>query len=200
MLSLWYLLFFSNLQKSCKNSTENFPLALHLGVCSQHRAPSLPNILECTSYLSRIFSLDHSIAIKHMELTLIHHYHIIYRLHSSFTRIIQYPGCIWWPHLFSCFPSGIIHQVFLLWHCCFWRLLLLFNCYDVPNSLKSHGLQHASVRCPSLSPGVWSASYPLSWWCYLTISPSAFPFSFCLQSLPASESFLTSQLFTFRSS
>ena len=34
----------------------------------------------------------------------------------------------------------------------------------------------------------------------LAISPSAFPFSFCLQSLPASESFLMSQLFTSRSS
>lgn len=123
----WCLLFFSNLQKSCKNSTENFSLTPHLGVCSRHHAPSLPNILEWTSYLSRIFSLNHSIAIKHKELTLIHHYHIIYKLHSSFIRIIQYPGCIWWPPLFSCFPSGITHQVFLLWCCCFWRVLLLFS-------------------------------------------------------------------------
>ena len=32
-------------------------------------------------------------------------------------------------------------------------------------------------------------------WCYLTISPSAAPFSFCLQSFPASGSFPMSQLF-----
>ena len=38
--------------------------------------------------------------------------------------------------------------------------------------------------------------YPLSWWCYLTISPSAGPISFCFQSFPASGSFPMSQLFT----
>ena len=51
------------------------------------------------------------------------------------------------------------------------------------------------VSCPSLSPGVCSDSYPLSWWCYLTISSSAIHFSFCLQSFTASESFPMSQLF-----
>ena len=30
------------------------------------------------------------------------------------------------------------------------------------------------VPCPSLSPGVFSDSCPLSWWCYLTISSSAY--------------------------
>ena len=39
-------------------------------------------------------------------------------------------------------------------------------------------------------------SYPLSWWCYLTISSSAAPFSFCLQSLPTSGSFPMSWFFT----
>ena len=38
-------------------------------------------------------------------------------------------------------------------------------------------------------------SCPLSWWFYLTISSSATPFSFCLQSFPASRSFLMSRLF-----
>ena len=49
---------------------------------------------------------------------------------------------------------------------------------------------------PSLSPGVCSDSCPVNQWCYLTISSSAAPFSFCLQSLPASESFPMSYLFT----
>ena len=40
-----------------------------------------------------------------------------------------------------------------------------------------------------------SHSYPLSWWCYLTISSSTSSFSFCLQSFPASGSFPTSWLF-----
>ena len=36
----------------------------------------------------------------------------------------------------------------------------------------------------------------LSWWCYLTISPSVIPFSICLQYFPVSGSFPISQLFT----
>ena len=63
------------------------------------------------------------------------------------------------------------------------------------NSLQSHGLQHTRLPCPSLSPGVCSNSCPLSWWCYLTISSSAAPFSSCLLSFPASGSFPISQLF-----
>ena len=44
-------------------------------------------------------------------------------------------------------------------------------------------------------PGVCSDSCPLSQGCYLTISSSAVPFSFCLHSFPASGSFPMSQLF-----
>ena len=57
------------------------------------------------------------------------------------------------------------------------------------DSLWPHGLQHARLLCPPLSPRVYSDSCPLSQWCYLTISCSATPFSFCLQPFPASESF-----------
>ena len=57
------------------------------------------------------------------------------------------------------------------------------------NSVQPHGLQHARLSCP-LSPGVCTSSYPLSWWCYLTISSFAAPFSFHLLSFPASGSFL----------
>ena len=47
--------------------------------------------------------------------------------------------------------------------------------------LRPHGLQHVRLPCPSLSPGVCSDSYPLSWWCHPTILssvvllPSTFP-------------------------
>ena len=54
------------------------------------------------------------------------------------------------------------------------------------NSLQPHGLQHARLPCPSVSPGICSDSCPLSQWCYLTISSQAALFSFCFQSLPAS--------------
>ena len=43
---------------------------------------------------------------------------------------------------------------------------------------------------------VCSNSCSLSWWCYPTITFSATPFSSCPQSLPASESFPMSWLFT----
>ena len=63
------------------------------------------------------------------------------------------------------------------------------------DALQPHGLQHARLSCPSLSPRVCSNSRPLSWWCYLTISSSAAAFSFCLPPFPASRSFPMSQLF-----
>ena len=62
------------------------------------------------------------------------------------------------------------------------------------NSLWPHGLQHARLSHPPLSPSVCSHSYPLSRWFYLTISSSATSFFFCLQSFPTSGSFPMSQL------
>ena len=64
------------------------------------------------------------------------------------------------------------------------------------DSSRSHGLQNISLPCPSLLPRVFSNSCPLSRWCHPTISSSVGPFSSCLQSFPASESFPMSQLFT----
>ena len=54
---------------------------------------------------------------------------------------------------------------------------------------------HQASR-PSPTPGVHSNSCPLSRWCHPAISSSVIPFSSCPQSLPASESFPMSQLFT----
>jgi len=75
-------------------------------------------------------------------------------------------------------------------------LLLLFSHSVVSNSLWPHGLQHARLCCPSLSPWVCSNSCPLSQWCHPTISSSVTPFSSCPQSFPASGSFPMTQLFT----
>ena len=74
------------------------------------------------------------------------------------------------------------------------RMLLLFSCSAASNSLWPHGLQHARLACPSLSPGVCSNSCPLSWWCHPTISSCVTLFS-CPQSFPALGSFLKSWLF-----
>jgi len=62
--------------------------------------------------------------------------------------------------------------------------------------LRSHGLRHARLPCPLLSPGICSNSCSLSWCCHPTISSSVVPFSSCLQSFPASGSFPMSWLFT----
>ena len=62
------------------------------------------------------------------------------------------------------------------------------------HSLQHHGLQHARLPCPSLSPRVCSNSCPLSHWSrfilyhLLLLLPS-------IQSFPASGSFPVSQLF-----
>ena len=63
------------------------------------------------------------------------------------------------------------------------------------NSLRLHGLQHARLSCPSSTPGGCLNSFSLSWWCHPTILSSVIPFSSCLQSSPASGSFLVSQFF-----
>ena len=70
-----------------------------------------------------------------------------------------------------------------------------FICSVVSNSLRLHGLQHAMPPCPSPTPGVNSNSYPLVWWCHLTISFPVVPFSSHLQSFPASGSFPLSPFF-----
>ena len=64
------------------------------------------------------------------------------------------------------------------------------------NSLWPHELQHARPPCPSPTPRVHSDSCPSSLWCHPAISFSVVPFSSCPQSLPESESFPMSQLFT----
>ena len=70
-----------------------------------------------------------------------------------------------------------------------------FSCSVMSNSLWPHGLQHSRLPCPSPTPGAYSDSCPLSWWCRPTISSSVVPFTSHLQSFPASGSFHMSQFF-----
>ena len=73
--------------------------------------------------------------------------------------------------------------------------LLLFSSQVMSNFLWHHGPQPARLPCPSPSPGVYSNSCPLCRWCHPTISSSITPFSSCLQSFPASGSFLMNEFF-----
>ena len=66
----------------------------------------------------------------------------------------------------------------------------------VSDPLRPHESQHTRPPCPSPTPGIHSTSCPSSWWCHPAISSSVITFSSCPQSLPASDSFPMSQLFT----
>ena len=63
-------------------------------------------------------------------------------------------------------------------------------------SLQPHELQHVRSPCLSSTPGVYSNSSPLSWWCHPTVSYSVIPFSSCPHSFPSSGFFPMSQFFT----
>ena len=75
-------------------------------------------------------------------------------------------------------------------------VLLLFSCSVLSSSLWPYEVQHISLPCPPLSPGVCSNSGPLNQWCHPTVSSSVVRFSPCHQSFPASRSFPASQFFT----
>ena len=83
-----------------------------------------------------------------------------------------------------------------------WILNHKYLCFSSVQSLShvrlfvTHGLQHTRLPCLSPTPRACSNWCPSSWWCHPTISPSVVPFSSCLQSFPASGSFLMSQFFT----
>ena len=65
----------------------------------------------------------------------------------------------------------------------------------VSDSVRPHEPQHGRPPYPPPTPGVHPNPCPSSRWCHPTISSSVIPFSSCLQSFPASESFPMSQLF-----
>ena len=64
------------------------------------------------------------------------------------------------------------------------------------DSLRPHGLQHNRLPCPSPTLRACSNSHPSSQWRHPPILSSVIPFSSCLQSFSASESFPMSQVFT----
>ena len=91
-------------------------------------------------------------------------------------------------HLFAS-----VHTAFSNWGN---QVPVQFSRSVVSNSWQPHEPQHARPPCPSPTPVVYPNPCPLSQWCHPTISSSVIPFSSCPQSLPASESFPMSQLFT----
>ena len=93
---------------------------------------------------------------------------------------------------------GFFNFQFSIW---FLQLIPSSNQYQfshsvVSDSLQPRGLQHTRPPCRPPTPGACSNSCPSSRWCHSTISSSVISISSCLQSFPASGSFLISQLFT----
>ena len=90
----------------------------------------------------------------------------------AFPKVLQGSAFGWFSSvIFPHFPS----QPFLM---------ILFSHSVMSDFLRCHGLQHARLLCPPLSPGVCSNLCPLSQWYYLTISSSAAPsFAFSLSQL-----------------
>ena len=114
--------------------------------------------------------------------------------------------CCWTPWIGS-WPASVSRAVCSIpWYilfgptlsalCCHLPSSVPFSHSVVSDSLRPRELQHARPPCPSTIPGVHSNSHSLSPWCHPAISSSVVPFSSCPRSLPASESFPMSQLFT----
>ena len=78
---------------------------------------------------------------------------------------------------------------------CTAKLLLLFSCPVMSDSLWPHRLQYTRPPCPSPSLRVCLSSCPLHQWCHPAISSSDAVLSFCPQSFPASGTFPMSWLF-----
>ena len=104
-------------------------------------------------------------------------------------RIVTFPNSM------ACWFHGWVRQgassqnCIQMYSCTFAQKVpsVLFSHSIMSDSLWSRGLQHASLLCPSPTPGACSNSCPSSRWCHPIISSSVVPF--CLQSFSASESF-----------
>ena len=70
--------------------------------------------------------------------------------------------------------SCIAGRLFAIWAT---KKPIQFSRSVLSDCLQPHGLQHARPPCPLPTPGVYSNSCPLSWWCHSVISSSVVPFS-----------------------
>ena len=104
----------------------------------------------------------------------------------------------WFISFLSSYPSLCFSLISFSLSLAFWLKFssVQFSRSVVSDSLRPHELQHARPPCPSPTPAVHSESHPSSQWCHPAISSSVILFSSYPQSLPASEYFPMSQLFT----
>ena len=80
-------------------------------------------------------------------------------------------ACVWLS-LLHCSPETI--TILLIGYTPI-QTYLFFESLSCVQLFVTHGLQHAGLPCPSLSPRLCSDSCPLSQWCNLAMSSSATP-------------------------
>ena len=123
---------------------------------------------------------------------------------SRKTSVLHLPSlgrlCLDWTPLHGqCLGPLNLHDTLVRWELLSYpwgKKIKLAFCSWVTQCVRlCDSVEHARLPCPSPSPGACSNSCALSRWCHPTISPSIVPFSSCLQSSPASGSFLMSRLF-----
>ena len=113
----------------------------------------------------------------------------IYRLGDirlGLNSIVEFNSVFFWFDSLvkvSCLPKGHIVTAF--------SLVQLLSCVWL---FETPWIAEHQAFCPSPTPRACLNSCPLSQWCYPTISSSVVPFSSCLQSFPAWDSFPMSQL------
>ena len=130
------------------------------------------------------------------DFTFTFHFHALEKEMATHSSVLAWriPGTgAWWAAVYGVAQS----RTWLMWFSSsIFVNSVQSSCSVVSDSLQPHESQHARPPYSSSTLGVYSNSCPLSWWCHPAISSSVIPFSSCPQSLPASGSFLMSQLFT----
>ena len=100
-------------------------------------------------------------------------------------RSFLYSSSVYSSHVFLVSSPSVNH----------YTVHLQFSRSVMSDSLGPHEPQHARPPCPSQTLGVHPNPCPLSQWYHPTISSSVIPFSYHLQSFPASGSFQMNQFF-----
>ena len=113
----------------------------------------------------------------------------LYLMFHFLPLVLRFSFCLW-------FSASVCVCVCARTHVHIQAYSVQFSHSVMSDSLRPHESQHARPPCLSPTPRVHSNACPSSRWCHPAISSSVVPFSSCPQSLPASESFPMSQLFT----
>ena len=120
---------------------------------------------------------------------------ICFILFTDYLQVGRFRHYIFQIFLCSFSPFFLVLKVIFTVDCLKW-FHIQFSSVQLSQSVMSDSLRPHAPPCLSPTPGLYPNPWPLSRWCYSTISSSVVPFSSCLQSFPTSGTFQISQLFT----